>query len=1172
MKLIVAKPEDKDVPKVKRGAFVLYAQADHESDLRRLEGKNNLYIYINDEGFIGSVAALAKTPPPVTEGVDNFTSEYLFDIDTYPSFDNEDKTRLARETLRLRGSRISPTYMEVSKVQMLPEGNAAYVEGPIFHSIDPRLEYLDPEEQTVFGQGQFDVDNVKGHHSGRYVNLSFNPWAIDVDRLAIQQELLFNECEDLKASGGDKDQVKDLEKQIEKTKRLLKPHAYQPYKYENDRLFFINSKGCWEAVWLAGLRDIDLHDRNRIREILKNIPEDELEKQKHDLFKLHPLERFAADNMAVALEREVRRRNSKDEDEYSKLQERNETRSALDGPLGAADLPGLRSGVKFLPHQPYILASLTDNSRQLVDADPGAGKTLIIICDILHQMKEGKIKRPIIVMPEYLLPQFASEVKVFSELNPWIINTESCKHWLKTSDLSNEAVETFLEDAKNAPPNTVFLTSYNWLGQKKEDLPNGTIKVKQEAGQETKRYGTTTVYHRPNALLRILGVDALYMDECHVLKNDSDQVCATITMAKVPVVRGFTGTIMPGNLIDVTGPMGVIHSGVFGSTEEFLADYSANGTPNLYSATAPKRIREKLTKYGTPQVRCSAWMHLLPASKDNYHYVKFTPGQQDAYDMLLETAVKEIDRDPSLKAKLAKLEKQLQESGGEGDTLELTGPLLSKFTPLEVFLNSPAEAQKWLKPILTEKDSISPKAKIVSEICRMHLANRDNGKVLVFCQFKESAHGLLNALDADVKEHAAYYEGGMVDVLRQLMNPSDPLKIVVGVDRTLRTGHNLQSVNCIVHADLLWLNGDMKQRESRSIRPGQTRNVDIHFILTEGSSEILKMARLVSADHMVSKANSDFEDKHVLQPVAMTLASMQSFRQKTQLNPYIERRGEIKRQIVAQSSVDRQKFGEKLLAPQGSAPITATFDKAKMLSKVPSSRTFVGDAKNIEFLVAEELGKLPEEPKNPKLIELHLKKINDDWALVSYYTSDPQGWLRRLRFKLSRTMWCIETGTKAGALAVLDRIKEKNLDIVNEENLVSMIMSSRVLSSGARNTIPRTERTSRTHTRSAVAAAGKDVRGEVEIQYGMFDLRPMLWVDTLDEGDVELKALRSLGFRPEPAFWYLFTSRTQIVRFFTRLQQLYPDVRLTNWDDFKSKANLAFRAVDLTSFDALAAR
>ena len=290
MKLVLAKKPENNIPKVSRGALVLYARSGREKDLRKLDSASlKLFLYITDNGSIGATAVLSKDKPHTLAGINAFSSdaEAAFDVDSYPSLENDDRARMARETLALRGSRISPTYMQVSKVVMLSDGNSAYVEGPLYQAIDPRLEHLDPEESTVFGEGQFSAENIKGHCSGSYVNMAICPWAEDIQRIAEQQQKVFDAIVEAKKKGAD---TKKLEMMLETSRRMLKPHAYQVYKYENDHLYFVNLKGNWEAAPLGGLRDIDAQDRRRVRQFLSSSGREsvDLSREKSEMYKAHP--------------------------------------------------------------------------------------------------------------------------------------------------------------------------------------------------------------------------------------------------------------------------------------------------------------------------------------------------------------------------------------------------------------------------------------------------------------------------------------------------------------------------------------------------------------------------------------------------------------------------------------------------------------------------------------------------------------------------------------------------------------------------------------------------------------------------------------------------------------------------------------------------------------------
>jgi SNF2 family DNA or RNA helicase len=517
-----------------------------------------------------------------------------------------------------------------------------------------------------------------------------------------------------------------------------------------------------------------------------------------------------------------------------------------------------------------LLGSLEERERMLIDADPGAGKTLIIICDILRNMKKGRVKRPIVVMPESLLGQFAAEVRLFSELNPWIISTKSVGNW------QDGELETFLKDAAATPKNTVFLTSYNWLARDYQEMATGDFSKAQD------HYKTIKVFTRPELLMSTLSLDGVWMDEVHALKNTSNQSAAASALGKLPVVRGLTGTIMPGNPADVMGPMDVIHSGVFGMQEEFLNRFTLNGTPSAYREDAPKEIRDLLRSFGMRSLRKSAWAHLLPKVHRKYHYVKLSPNQQKAYDAILRNILDEIQNDPKLGKLLAKFQADSDE-----EELQGMGSLLARFVPLDVFLNSPSASKDWVNALLKEThDAVSPKAKRIAEIAQDHLTKADAGKVLVLVQFKDGAKNILENFPEHLQEIAAYYEGGKIDALARFKDPNDKgVQILVAVDKTLRTGHNLQSANCIIHGDLTWMSGDMTQREGRAVRIGQKRDVYVHQVLASGTAEMLKMARIASAEHLIAKANSDFEDTIMLQPVAMSLSNMTDFRKDEQLSP-----------------------------------------------------------------------------------------------------------------------------------------------------------------------------------------------------------------------------------------------------------------------------------------------
>jgi hypothetical protein len=1153
------------------GGFLLRSSAGNEDDLKKLKVGSRFYPYIDEFGDVSHVGGIFKQDPTGNEVTSQAAfkdaASLVFSLEPRRSlFGSSSQQEMHKESMGLKGSKLSPSYMEIKKVQLgisdLGGGRTlpyAFITGRIFKVKDPRLDYMSADEKTVFGQGNFDVQNIKALPSGNFLHLVLSPYADQIAKLVDEQIEAFDHYSTLYSDvNADPNEKEIWVAKYEHTRKLLKPHANEIYKYQNGVIYYINSSGNWQSDSVAGLRNLDADDRDRIHRYVTFSPDMVTSKQRETLASKSLHEQRKLPNIAAALQPSVLGSRKKDADDIERRRKKLETLKPTDGPLGTNDLPGLKKGVSLFPHQSMILASLKDRDRMLVDADPGAGKALVIIADILQQMKAHKVKRPLVLMPESLLPQFAREIKEFSELNPWIISTDSIKKWGKTGELPE-----MIEDAKRAPRNTVFLTSYTWVSLEYDKKPNGEISE----GSGKIGYRTSKVFNRVDTLLNRLGIDALYQDEVHILKGSSNMARAAAGLAEVPIVRGLTGTVMAGNPYDVMAPMSTIHSSVFGTDDDFMREHTTSGSINDYQKDAPKKIRQKLKDFGVVSVRKSAWAHLLPKVHRQVEYAEFTPDQKKAYTSLLVNILDEIRKDPKLSVLLKKIEDALE----SGDELT-AGPLLARFTPLDVFLNAPAEAKDWLRSLMVGENAISPKSKVINSIIHKHLANPDAGKVIVFVQYKDAARNLLEHLDPDLKDQAAYYEAGMMDVLTRFKTPQDPLKILIGVDKSLVTGHNIQAANCVINADLKWLAGDMYQRESRAARIGQKRDVYIHNVLVKGSAEVLKMARLISAEHMIAKANSDFTDSKVLQPMTMSLANMQSFTEDHQLAPYIERKKAIDANVDVESAKSRDVYGPTMMRPHGYTEISTVFKEAKTLKKVPSSKDFLGTDRDYDGLVAQDLTDLPDEPKHPKLLSIDLLQWDNDWYLYSYRSADPDGFLRHMGFALMRGYYYIELSSKAGVDNIVNRL-ERNLTITNKPEFEKQVRESRVVASGVKSGLRKSAQKAK-----RIAAAAKEDKspdfidksklGEISLQFSIMDGAPIIWVyNVLTSSDPELSVLKRAGFEIEPPFWKKPITRSQIKFFFTRLSTNYPQVRIANWEDFKSVAHLAFKGLDLTAFD-----
>ena len=1106
-----------------------------------LKPGDHLYPYVTDSGALGSTAALLDRAPDDPTSYDSFFADNqgTFEID------RETDHEVAREAAqRLRGTRLQPCYVDVTRVKRLDD--QLLVEGMPHGLYDPRLPYLDASEGTSFGAGSFNVADVRALWDGGYCYIGLSPMADLIAATVDRQRRAFDRYAALadQQDPGHRVQLDALTGEIESTRRLLKPHAHEIYRYADDTLWFINGLGNWQAWYVPGLRTIDHHDRLRLARLAGQQDPEHHRAVREQLHMVDIGARHRVSAVASLVEPEVRRRFADDVKLRDQKAARFRNLKPHDGPLKTGDLPGLKPGTQFFPHQGLLLAAIEDERRALGDADPGAGKALMIISDALRQLGRGTIKRPLVVMPNSLLAQFAREVKQFSELNPWIISTDAIARW------SQASVARFLHDAHATPPNTIFLTSYDWLARDAVDVPNGEI-----SGH---RYRTHKVFPRPALLLDEVGIDGVYLDEVHLLKNESLRTWATTLLGRAPVVRGFTGTIMPGNLIDVTGPMGVIHSGILGSTDDFLDRFSPTHSVNDPSPDAPKQIRQLLADFGTVQIRKSAWADLLPKVHHQTHFVSMTKNQLDVYESVLTSTIDSIRSNPEL----GPLFDRWQRDDPEGPP---PGLLLEKFVPLEKFINAPGHSSGISRALMVGTDLIGPKARLISRIAGQHLERRQ-GKVLVFCQYKEAAQALLDQLDPQLHQHAAYYDGGHVDQLQRFKDPDSDLRILVAVDATIRAGHNIQAANCIIHADLVWLAGDLDQREARAARIGQRHEVWIHTILTNNSIEVLKYARLLAAQHLVAKANSDFEDRRYLRPLTMSLAKIKTFKTEQQLKPYLERRDELLRQQAVHAERDKKIYGTSMLKPAGHTPIAKRLPGSQAI-EVPSTDTFDGHEVDQESELAEELDGLPTHPRHPRNIEFELENRDDSWFLTCFRSVDPQGFLRRLGFVLERNLWYLEVSNRDAGLKALDRLEGQGFDLGDRREIEESIRQSRWVRSGHRGILKQLEQKDRQSVKGAAIEARetKETKSLV-LGWSTIDGYPYLWTNVLDDDEAAVKALRQAGFQRKPDLWSLRTNRSRLKGFLRRLTTRWPEARLARWPELKQAASKAFK-VDLSEFD-----
>lgn len=514
---------------------------------------------------------------------------------------------------------------------------------------------------------------------------------------------------------------------------------------------------------------------------------------------------------------------------YDKIKSSVSSKRASFDEASANDVPSIpciSQAFSFLPHQAEALAKL-DKAQQIaiLDVSTGGGKTITVVSDILNLMARGKIKRALVVMPNALCGQYASEIIEFTQgqVNAFVINTESVNSW---------GEDRIWSAAATAPGNTIFISSYDFLSNP------SSIDM----------YEWGPVYNNVEKVKRYVNPDYIALDEAHFIKNEnSNRHAAIMQLSSVEYRRIATGTLITNNPFDLPGQIGFLNPMAVGDRDEFAARYAIRGNAsNGWKSNADDLIRRDLElNMFYLNYREKDWAAFLPNVVMSDFFVQMTPQQVKIYKDLVNQVMTEIKSDPALMRAWMKLQEE-----GEDIQLDYVSPmLLPKMQRLEQYLTSP-DISEFAAKALSADDRISPKIGKIDE--RIALSIQANSKVIVGVHFKYSALHLLR--NSKYKDVAVYYDAQHKQNLQEFKNNPD-VKVMFAVIQSITEGHNLQMADRIIIADVDWTPGKLKQFIARIYRPHIKKNekgelvnlnagktVYIDTILANNSADCIKWA------------------------------------------------------------------------------------------------------------------------------------------------------------------------------------------------------------------------------------------------------------------------------------------------------------------------------------------
>jgi SNF2 family DNA or RNA helicase len=323
-------------------------------------------------------------------------------------------------------------------------------------------------------------------------------------------------------------------------------------------------------------------------------------------------------------------------------------------------------------------------------------------------------------------------------------------------------------------------------------------------------YGTMRRDHRA---LATVPWDLVVADEAQHIKNATSSTARNLRTIDSPCRVALTGTPVENNLTELWAILDWATPGLLGSRNAFrkvwAAPIESGADPSVARRFAqlvePFLLRRRKSDPGiAPE---------LPAKTETDHVVGLTREQVVLYEALVRESMERIE---------------------QADEATRRGLVLALLTGLKQICNHPAHYLRQAGGRLTGR---SEKLDLCDELLGTILS--ESGSVLVFTQYVAMAR-LLERHFAAASVPTLFLHGGTPihlreQTVRDFQEGAAPVFLL-----SLKaggTGLNLTRADHVIHFDRWWNPAVEDQATDRAHRIGQTRAVQVHRLLTEGTIE-----------------------------------------------------------------------------------------------------------------------------------------------------------------------------------------------------------------------------------------------------------------------------------------------------------------------------------------------
>ncbi len=374
----------------------------------------------------------------------------------------------------------------------------------------------------------------------------------------------------------------------------------------------------------------------------------------------------------------------------------------------------------------------------------------------------------------------------------------------------------------------------NWQREAERFAPSlrllihqGPNRLRDEAFREAARQADLVVtsyalLRQDQALLEAVSWFGVVLDEAQNIKNPSARQSQAARRLSAQFRLALTGTPVENRLDDLWSIMHFLNPGYLGSLQTFRREF-ALPIQRFGDQHAAERLRRMVAPFILRRVKTDPRViQDLPEKIEVKQYCTLSEEQATLYQAVVDKTLAQIEQSQGMQRR---------------------GLILSMITQLKQVCNHPAQ---YLHQPLDERlesalqNGRSGKLNRLIEMLEEVIASGD--RALVFTQFAEMGDLLAKALPLHLGVPVYFLHGGTPPRQREQMvcrfqedEHSPPIFIL-----SLKAGGlglNLTRANYVFHFDRWWNPAVENQATDRTFRIGQTRNVQVHKLITQGTLE-----------------------------------------------------------------------------------------------------------------------------------------------------------------------------------------------------------------------------------------------------------------------------------------------------------------------------------------------